>query len=247
MMLKLFIFIALCVSLTITQDISLPTSVKTCKRNSDDYSSCLRLAIQESWPLFVQGIPALNMPPLDPLSTDFMMNDFNFDGVSGKFVVRNAKSYGLARTRFLSVRPAHAGARFKLEIDMEIPTIFVEGGFKSDGKVGSFNVVATKGHFNISMEDLRATLKLEGPVVNDRWEVQTFSFMPEVGKMKIWASDLFNGNEELNKAALTFINEFWKVLYEGMLPTVSKTWNNYWRDFVNEYIFSKISFSKTFP
>lgn len=30
-------------------------TVKTCKKDSDDFSSCLRLAIQEAWPTFVSG------------------------------------------------------------------------------------------------------------------------------------------------------------------------------------------------
>lgn len=34
----------------------LPTAVQTCKHDADDYSSCMRLAIQEAWPNFVQGI-----------------------------------------------------------------------------------------------------------------------------------------------------------------------------------------------
>lgn len=30
--------------------------MQTCKHDSDDYSSCLRLAIQEAWPNIVPGI-----------------------------------------------------------------------------------------------------------------------------------------------------------------------------------------------
>ena len=44
-----------------------------------------------------------------------------------------------------------------------------------------------------------------------------------------------------------FSNEFWPVLYKGMLPVVEKHWDSYLTDFVNKYIFSKVSFSKVFP
>jgi len=50
------------------------------------------------------------------------------------------------------------------------------------------------GFFNISMEDIKATWIMEGPVANDRW-----TLIPEVGKMQIWFSDMFNGNEQLSK------------------------------------------------
>lgn len=55
------------------------------------------------------------------------------------------------------------------------------------------------GQFNISMEDISGTMTLEGEVINDRWVLDRYNFMPEVGNMKVWASDLFNGNKELSK------------------------------------------------
>ena len=51
----------------------------------------------------------------------------------------------------------------------------------------------------------------------------------------------------LDKAALSFVNEYWQGLYKSMLPTVEKHWDYHLTDFVNRLIFSKISFSKTFP
>lgn len=31
-------------------------AVQTCKRDASDYTSCLRLAIQEAWPNFIAGM-----------------------------------------------------------------------------------------------------------------------------------------------------------------------------------------------
>lgn len=55
------------------------------------------------------------------------------------------------------------------------------------------------GFFNISMEDIKSTWTLEGPVANDRWTLEHFHLNPEVGKMQIWFSDMFNGNQQLSK------------------------------------------------
>ncbi|XP_043274341.1 uncharacterized protein [Venturia canescens] len=228
------------------EDVALPSSVKTCKKDSDDYSSCLRLALQESWPIFVQGIPELGVPSLEPFVVEFQSGNYKVGEVSGQIVTKNIRSYGLAKTRFLSVKPQHdTKGRFSLEIDSEMSKVFVEGDYKAEGAVGSFRV-GGKGHFNISMEDVRSVWEIEGPVVNDKWIIETFRLTPDVGKMKIWASDLFNGNEELTKAALAFANEYWPVFYRDMLPYAAETWNPYLRDLVGN-IFSKLSFSKTFP
>jgi len=49
------------------------------------------------------------------------------------------------------------------------------------------------------MEDITGSLSLEGPVANDRWTIEHFYLHPEIGKMEIWFSDIFNGNEDLSK------------------------------------------------
>lgn len=42
----------------------------------------------------------------------------------------------------------------------------------------------------------------EGGVANDRWTVEHVYLTPEVGKMQIWFSDLFGGNEGLSEYKL---------------------------------------------
>ncbi|XP_012275346.1 uncharacterized protein LOC105697001 [Orussus abietinus] len=237
--------VVLATHLVLAEEVALPSSVKTCKKDSEDYSSCLRLALQESWPTFSNGIPEFDLPRLDPYDIDFQESVYENGEVRGKVTVRDVKTYGLSKIRFLSVRPHHEEGRFRLEIDMEIPKSFIEGDYKATGALGTF-VMGGKGYFNISMEGVRATWDLDGRVENDRWIVEHFTLLPEVRKMNIFFTDLFNGNQELNKAAMTFVNEYWPLLYHGMLPTVSKSWDEFLTNLANK-VFSKISFSKTFP
>lgn len=35
--------------------------MKTCKRGTDDYASCMRLAFQENWPTIVKGNVSLTI------------------------------------------------------------------------------------------------------------------------------------------------------------------------------------------
>lgn len=55
------------------------------------------------------------------------------------------------------------------------------------------------GFFNISMEDIKSVWIMEGSVVNDKWTLDHFHLNPEIGKMQVWFSDMFNGNQELSK------------------------------------------------
>ncbi|XP_014238907.1 uncharacterized protein LOC106660454 [Trichogramma pretiosum] len=224
----------------------LPKGVKTCKRDSADYTSCLRLAIQESWLTFVKGIPEIGLPVLDPMVVDYMENQYDFGDVNGRFALRDVKTYGMAKINFLAVRPKYDGDKMDMDIDVAIPKIYIDGYYKADGAIGNFKV-GGKGYFNISMEGIRTTWSLKGRVENDRWVIEHFYMSPQVESMKVYFDDLFNGNQALNQAAMVFVNEYWPVLYNSMLPVVRDHWDLHLSDFVNRLIFSKISVSTYFP
>ncbi|XP_076620817.1 circadian clock-controlled protein daywake [Colletes latitarsis] len=239
------ICVALCGVALVTGDYQLPASVKTCKKDSEDFSSCLRLAIQEAWPTIVQGLPDFDLPPLDPYFTETYDTNYENGQLRGLLSAKNVRTYGLAKARFLSVKPEIVDDFFRLEIDLDLPKIFIDGDYKAEGSLGSFKV-GGEGVFNISMEDVKCTWDISGHVADDRWKVEHFILTPVIGTMKIWFSDLFNGNEEMNRAAMLFVNEYWPVVYRGMLPKMIEAWDVYLTEVVNRF-FSKISFSTVFP
>lgn len=226
-------------------DYQLPPTVKTCKKDSDDFASCLRLAIQEAWPTFVQGLPELDMPPLDPYYVDHHSAEYNSGSMRGKMSATDIRTYGIAKARFLSVKPELTDDFFRLDIDLDLPKILIEGDYNADGSVGNFKIGGT-GSFNVSLDDVRCTWGISGHVANDRWVVEHFIVTPEVGHLKIWFSDLFNGNDQMNQAAMLFVNEYWPIVYRGMLPKLVEMWDPHLTEITNR-LFSKIPFSKVFP
>jgi hypothetical protein len=239
----LAVYFATVFVLVAAQDLELP--VQTCKRDAPDYTSCLRLAIQEAWPNFIAGIPKLDLPPLDPYFLEHQHTVYETGDLRADVTVKNVNIYGLAKSNFLAVRPHHAADFFKLEVDLELPKMLIEGNFKANGAYGALQI-GGEGFFNISLEDIKDTWSIEGPLANDRWTLEHFRLNPEIGKMQVWFSDMFNGNEQLNKVALNFVNEYWPSLYREMLPFLSQNLDEYLIE-VGNRIFSKVSFSKTFP
>lgn len=223
----------------------LPQEVKTCKRGTDDYSSCLRLAIQESWPIFVKGIPEINFPMLDPYYVERTKDEFGSNELHGTIETWDVNVYGMKNMRFLAVRPEYTDDFFKLEIDLESPKNLVEGKYKAEGNLASFKI-GGQGDFNVSTEDSKITWTISGPVKDDRWIVEHFIANIQIGKMKVWCSDLFNGNEELTKTVLTFVNEYWPTLYRGMYPYFASSWDKSFTERVNVF-FSQVSFNEVFP
>ncbi|XP_029668067.1 uncharacterized protein LOC115238418 isoform X2 [Formica exsecta] len=99
--------------------------ITTCKRNSTDYSTCLKEAVIEAWPRFVEGLPEFDFPRLDPLLYKDGKIILNRNGLNAEGNVINATIFGLALTRILDVRPHFLDDIFRLEIDMIIPKVFV--------------------------------------------------------------------------------------------------------------------------
>lgn len=54
--------------------------------------------------------------------------------------VTDVNTYGLAKARFLAVRPTYAEDFYKLEVDIELPKMLMEGNYKADGQMGSFQI-----------------------------------------------------------------------------------------------------------
>ncbi|GAB1869781.1 Circadian clock-controlled protein [Camponotus japonicus] len=239
----LAVYCATVLVLVAAQDLELP--VQTCKRDASDYTSCLRLAMQEAWPTFIAGIPELDVPPLDPYFLEYQNTVYETGDLRADITVKNVNIYGLAKINFLAVRPHHSDDSFHLEVDLELPKMLIEGNFKAEGAYGVLTI-GGEGFFNISLEDIKDTWSIEGPVASDKWTIDHFRLNPEIGKMEVWFSDMFNGNEQLNSMALKFINENWPSLYREMLPFLSQNLDNYLTETANR-LMSKVSFSKTFP
>lgn len=65
------------------------------------------------------------------------------------------------------------------------------------------------------MDDVRVNWDISGAIKDDRWVVEHFKMTPEIGGMKIWFSDLFNGNEEMSKSRIVSVRG---RLANGALP-----------------------------
>lgn len=71
---------------------------------------------------------------------DVVENSVETISFVGHVLLRDLKIYGLAKTKFLSVRPQITDDRIVLEMDVDIPKVFIECDYKADGSVGSFNI-----------------------------------------------------------------------------------------------------------
>ncbi|XP_018306887.1 uncharacterized protein [Mycetomoellerius zeteki] len=215
-----------------------------CKRDSVDYSACLKQALEEAFPRFVKGLPEFDFPPLDPLVYEYGKAVFNSGEIRAEVVLTNNIVTGLAKVQVHDVRTHFLDDVFRLEIDANVPKIFLKGNVKMNGTIGIFKIV-NEGPYNLTADDVIGTWDMTGPVVNDTFIVKHIHVLPSVKKLKLYF-DLFQDNKEINDVAVSFVNEFWPPLFRVMLPITSEAWDPWLTSIVNK-LFSKVSFSKVFP
>ncbi|XP_011631867.1 uncharacterized protein LOC105423709 [Pogonomyrmex barbatus] len=218
----------------------------TCKRDSANYSTCLKHALEEAWPRFTKGIPEIGFPTLDPLFYKYVKVSIDTGEIHAEIIFTNVSGSGLAEARFSDIR-AHFldDDVFRLEIDVYVPKLYASGFVKARGTLSSF-VLSGGGYYNVTAEDVSGPWDLIGHVVNDTWIVESFRAVPSLQKLKVQSDDLFDGNKELNNLVLTFVNEYWPSLYRVLLPIAVKEWNPWFTSIANTF-FSKVSFSELFP
>ncbi|XP_072748632.1 uncharacterized protein [Anoplolepis gracilipes] len=219
--------------------------VTTCKRNSTDYSNCLKVALEESWPRFVKGLPEFDFPRWNPFFYQNGRLVVNRDGVLIRGTVENATIFGFTSMRFLDVRPHFMDDVFRLEIDALIPKVFVNVYAAGEINVAGIRL-SGKGHVHITLHESRFTWDMTGHVKNDTWTIEHFPIFMTIEKFLLHFI-FFDGGKELGDLFEVFANEFWPSLYRAIWPMlVSQLIDPEFTDISNR-LFSKVPFSKVFP
>ncbi|XP_012215638.1 uncharacterized protein [Linepithema humile] len=214
-----------------------------CKRNSTNYSNCLKLAIEEAWPKLIKGLPEFDFPPLDPMTYEFGSAVFDINAIHGEANVSNFVFEGMAKTRFVAVKVNFVDDNFQAVVDLQVPKLAGAGEYEAVGTLAGFRING-KGYFNLTAEDISGPQIITGYVANDRLIIEHVIVAPSIKNLKVYF-DLFNSNKEINDLILTFVNEYWPFLYRAVLPTATKVWEPWLCDLANRF-FSKVSFTKLF-
>ncbi|XP_067014127.2 protein takeout [Anabrus simplex] len=222
-----------------------------CSRQTPDLDVCLKKRLQFVLPdIFRNGFPELDLEPSDPAYIRELSAKYLNGNWSANIVTKNTKTWGLSRILIHNVRTQIQDTKhFHAEIDFTIPTIMTEGDYKLESTLLGIPI-NTKGFFNISMINITGTYDVTGVHINkggeDYVKIQKVDMLPYVGDMKVYASNLIPGNEELSQAAITFFNQNWRFVYQELLPVVNEAWSKYMADAAN-LIFLRVPFKELFP
>ncbi|XP_026828516.1 uncharacterized protein LOC105279372 [Ooceraea biroi] len=242
MILRVFSLISfIAFELCVAQQLPLP--VTTCHQDSPDFSVCLKRGLQEAWSRLAQGFPEFDFPSLDPLIYHYRAS-FESNSLNADITVSNSTAVGLAKTRILDVRSHFFGDRFRIELDLDIPKLYLEGIMAVKGNLGPFRMDTNPEKFNLSIIDVKATCNTTGNIVNDKVIIEHFNIVPEIGNLKIYFKLL--RSKELNDFAVQFINENWPAYYQGITSSAISRLEPWLIDLINRWM-SKIFFFQAQP
>ncbi|XP_065356923.1 protein takeout-like [Calliphora vicina] len=221
----------------------IPSDIPVCSEKDLNINECIRNAYQQMIPRAKNGIPELNIPPMDPLEVDKTNYEFANSIIQGKVALRNLKINGLSDTIINSVDFKKDGDNIKMEVKSLTPKLFIEGKYKAEVKINDARM-NSKGVFNLTMTDIDVIAQPEAELYerdgHKYMRITKFNIEPTLGNMKFYATGLVP-DAILNDAILEFVNQNWRTVYKSLIPETRSTWEPEFLKVSNEY-FSHLPF-----
>lgn len=223
--------------------------LKVCSRNALDVNDCIVDAVQKGIATMINGIPDLDVPPIDPYFQKTYKVDYTNNQIGAKMLMKNIYVAGMKSAKVHDARLRADEDKFHLEVDLTSPWIIVTGDYRGEGRFNSLKITA-HGTFNLTMTDLTYTWKLDGvPKKNgtDSYvRIDDFYMRPDVGSMFTVLTNENLESKELTDLGMRFVNENWRTLYKELLPYAQSNWKEIGTNIANQ-IFLKVPYDQLFP
>lgn len=92
----------------------------------------------------MKGLPKFDFPSLDPLVYEYGRIELNSGEIRGEIIGSNVTAIGLSKAGISDVRTHFLDDVFHLEIDVQVPKLYINGAMKINGTISVFKV-ANKG------------------------------------------------------------------------------------------------------
>jgi len=185
--------------------------------------SCLLDLVNGMRPLFLTGIPYLDIPVLEPLSISNIT--LNVADAAFVAVLSNVQIRGLSK--FVTKDLAYDRKNKLLKLTFSYPEFRATGKYKITGKIFSLPIEGS-GPFwtilaNVTAEVTQFMAIIKNPIDNsEMMEVADQHFDMSFSKMRMRLNNLFNGDPILGETVNNFINENQQELFNGYKTDIFK-------------------------
>ncbi|KAH8255496.1 hypothetical protein KR038_004736 [Drosophila bunnanda] len=204
----------------------LSNDIPTCREGDLNINECIKQGLQQITPRMKYGISELNIPPLDPFEMGKSSYNYNAGVLQGRISMKKVVVRGLSDGIVDKVDFRLKNRRVRMEILSHVPQLLVEGLYKADIKLNDLKL-NPKGAFNVTMTNVAMRARPMGELY-DRdghtyLRLTKLETEPKVEDLHFYANGLVP-DPALNDVILDFINQYWRQLYQAMLPETLATW-----------------------
>ncbi|XP_066598656.1 protein takeout-like [Prorops nasuta] len=227
----------------------IPPFLQICYRDDPNLNECVKDSVNALKPYLKDGIPALHIPPCEPLNIPKIDISQAAGPVSVSSTYTNIKVSGGTDFILKTVKVNVEKDRTKLKL--KIPRLNMTADYIMDGRILMLPVTGN-GIVHGNFTDIDAIVRIQGERYEDaktemtHLRVTDFYVDFNVGRANIHLDNLFNGDKTLSEAMNLFLNDNWKTVAAEIKPALEETVATLFKKFCNR-IYSKYPLDVLLP
>ncbi|KAG8238453.1 hypothetical protein J437_LFUL002910 [Ladona fulva] len=244
-----FFLIVLSAAVSIANAKSLPNYISICHRsNKEELIKCGLKNTVDVQPHIANGVPEINVPPMDPLTIPEIKLQQGTQAVNYKCTLSNVKVRGLSQYKFVDIDSEMEG-KYYIRGKVSLPQIYLDADYEIDGKVLLVPIKGEglyKGNYTNTIADINIDAELVDKKGKKYLNAKSVTAKLEVGNSAGSFENLFSGDSTLTQATNSFLNENSKDLQKEILPAVEEVVAQLIKQIINQ-VFDTLPYEELFP
>nr|ABP51960.1 takeout/JHBP-like protein [Diploptera punctata] len=226
---------------TITTAAKLPDTFLKCKRT--DYENvCLKHAVEKALKAMKNGIPSLQLLPIDPLAvTKISIEEGANQPITVKLDLLNAELTGLYGVEVVSA--SYNLSQRIFDVEVFLPSLNLVGDYDMDGKFLLLPLKG-KGKCNLTLSKFKANFLLKARDIKKKndiyWDITSITLgIHDVSNFHVNFENLFNGDKALGDTTNKALNDNWEEFWGVIRPSIEQAFGDVFAHVAN-IIFSRV-------
>ncbi|XP_034488299.1 circadian clock-controlled protein-like [Drosophila innubila] len=208
-----------------------PAFLKPCSLKDTESNACLPALIETIFQHWRNGVPGLRgVGSLDPFRVGKLRIAQRVPpNLDVQVALRNLTTHGLSQAKILNSTTLFKSAHYSLGFHVRLSKTKIRSDYKLRGHVLLLNLNSA-GILNSEMDNLEfyLALKMKPLMVHGLTFMNVSDIKTDIAridKIRINLTNLFGGNQELERSANELFNENWRVLFDVLRPVLTQTFD----------------------